>query len=233
MVKALDGKRVLITGAASGIGKSAIAALREAGAIAAGLDRIAGEGEFVIADLAKEDEIIAAVAEAAGKLDGIDVLVNCAGLLVEEPIRSLDIAGVDRMYAVNVRAPMLLIREVLKVMQPGGRIINIASELAYLGRQGASGYCSTKGGVISLTRALARELAPDILVNAVAPGPIDTPMLGFDRMTPEQQALETANPFGRIGRPEEVAAAIVFLASPAVTFTTGQCLSVDGGAAMH
>jgi 3-oxoacyl-[acyl-carrier protein] reductase len=124
-------------------------------------------------------------------------------------------------------------REVLKAMPPGGRIINIASELAFLGRGGASGYCATKGAMLSLTRSWARELAPDIVVNAVAPGPIDTPLLGFDRMSPEQRALEVDNPLRRIGRPEEVAAAILFLASPTTNFMTGQCISVDGGAAMH
>jgi len=118
-------------------------------------------------------------------------------------------------------------------MPEGGRIINLASELAYLGRAGASGYCATKGAILSMTRSWARELGPRILVNAVAPGPIDTPLLHFHELPPEIQALEITNPLGRIGRPEEVAAAILFLAGPGASFMTGQCIGVDGGAAMR
>jgi 3-oxoacyl-[acyl-carrier protein] reductase len=113
------------------------------------------------------------------------------------------------------------------------RIINVASELAYLGRAGASGYCGTKAAVLGLTRSWARELAPQGLVNAVAPGPIDTPLLHFADMTPEQQAQEQANPLGRIGRADEVAAVIGFLASSSASFITGQCYGADGGAAMR
>jgi 3-oxoacyl-[acyl-carrier protein] reductase len=235
MVKPLEGMRVLVTGAAGGIGGAALIALRDAGAAVVGLDLSKPDGETIwaVVDLTDEAQIISGVATAVKHLGGLDVLVNCAGIETGAPLRSIDIAAVDRMYEVNVRGAIITAREALKAMKPGARIINIASELAYLGRQGTSGYCSTKGAMLSLTRSWARELAPDILVNAVAPGPIDTPLLGFDRMNAEQQALETRNPMGRIGRPEEVAAAIVFLASPAVTFTTGQCISVDGGAAMH
>ena len=178
MVMGLDGKRALVTGAASGIGRAARAAFRDAGVRVIGLDRAPGsegEADWVVADLTDERQVVNAVASAVGRLGGLDILVNCAGIEIEAPLRSIDIADVDRMYAVNVRGPIIVAREALKVMKPGARIINIASELAYLGRQNASGYCATKGAMISLTRSWARELAPDILVNAVAPGPIDTP----------------------------------------------------------
>jgi 3-oxoacyl-[acyl-carrier protein] reductase len=128
---------------------------------------------------------------------------------------------------------MLVTSTALPHIADGGCIINIASELAYLGRANASGYCATKGAMLSLTRSWARELAPRIRVNAVAPGPVDTPLLNFNGMSAELQKTETANPLGRIGQPLEIAAAILFLASPAASFITGQCLSVDGGAAMH
>jgi 3-oxoacyl-[acyl-carrier protein] reductase len=230
----LKGKRALVTGAASGIGRAAYEALRASGARVAGLDRVpAPDPDWVVADLAIEHEIVDAVAVAASALRGFDILVNCAGIEIDAPLRSVTADSLDRMYAVNVRGAILVAREVLKAMPPGGRIINIASELAFLGRGGASGYCATKGAMLSLTRSWARELAPDIVVNAVAPGPIDTPLLGFDRMSQEQRALEVDNPLRRIGRPEEVAAAILFLASPTTNFVTGQCISVDGGAAMH
>ncbi len=236
MKSTLKGLRVLVTGAASGIGRAAFDAFAAEESAVVGLDRTPGTlpvAATVIADLTKEPEVKVAVALAAERLGGIDVLVNCAGIEIEAPLAALDLEDLDRMYAVNVRGTALVAREVLTFMPDGGRIINIASELAYLGRAGASGYCATKGAILSLTRSWARELGPRILVNAVAPGPTDTPLLHFKELAPELQALEVANPLGRIGRPEEIAAVILFLAGPGASFMTGQCIGVDGGAAMR
>lgn len=232
----LSGRRTLVTGAASGIGRATVRALDAAGAAVLGLDLapLASDPVGVIrCDVSDENSVAAAVADAAGRLGGLDILVNCAGIELDAPLTELAIADLDRMYAVNLRGPVLVTRAALPHLADGGRIINIASELAFLGRAGASAYCATKGGILSLTRSWARELGPRLLVNAVAPGPIDTPLLHFDSLTPELRALEISNPLGRIGRPEEVAAAILFLAGPGASFITGQCIGVDGGAAMR
>ena len=235
MVKPLSGKRALVTGAASGIGLATALALQEAGATVVGLDLKASAGAFTIlaCDLAVEAQIVEAVANGAALLGGYDILVNNAGILQELPLASLTASHIDLMFAVNVRGALLVAREVLPHLPEGGRIINIVSELAYLGRAGGSVYAGTKAAMIGVTRSWARELGPGILVNAVAPGPTDTPLLGFDRLTDAQKAAETTNPMGRIGPPEEVAAAVVFLAGPGATFFTGQCLGANGGAAMN
>jgi 3-oxoacyl-[acyl-carrier protein] reductase len=114
----------------------------------------------------------------------------------------------------------------------GGRIVNISSELAYLGRAEFSAYCATKAAILGLTRSWAREFAPDILVNSVAPGPVDTPMLAIESMSAEWREKETDIPMGRVGRPEEIAPVIAFLAGPEATFITGQTFSPNGGAVM-
>src|SRR5262249_49210269 len=186
----------------------------------------------VVVDLREEREIIRGVSEAAAHMGGLDILVNNAGIMLEAPLRDTTAESIDLHFSVNVRAAILVAREAVKVMSPGGRIVNVASELAYLGRQNAAVYVATKAALLGLTRSWARELAPTILVNAVAPGPTDTPLLGFDRMTATQRALELANPLERIAHPEEVAAAIVYLVGPGATFVTGHCLGVNGGAAM-
>jgi len=147
-------------------------------------------------------------------------------------IGTITAAQIDQIFSVNVRGTILVTREALPHFADSARIVNIASELAYLGRAGASVYCASKAAILGLTRSWARELAPRILVNAVAPGPTDTALLGFDQMTPAEQALETALPLGRIGRPEEIAAAVLFLAGPGATYFTGQCLGANGGAVM-
>lgn len=231
-----QGVRVVVTGAASGIGKAIAEAFAGAGARVVGLDRLDGGGAgfpILAADLALPAAAAAGVDGAAGRLGGIDVLVNCAGIEIMSPLATLKLEDLDRIIAVNLRGPILVTQAALPHFSKGARVINIASELAYLGRAGSSAYAATKGGLLTLTRSWARELAPDILVNAVAPGPIDTPLLDFANLPAEVRALDLANPLRRIGQPAEVAAAVLFLASPQAGFITGQCLGVDGGAAMH
>ena len=234
MVNFLHNKRVLVTGAANGIGNATALMFQEMGARVVGLDLKSSDDPFPVlrCDLSVEEDIIQAVASTVGVLGGIDILVNNAGIMQELPIETITADHIDRHFAVNVRGMILVTREALPFLGEGARIINIASELAYLGRANASVYCATKAAILGLTRSWARELAPRILVNAVAPGPTDTSLLAFEALSNAQKLLETAHPLGRIGKPEEIAAAVVFLAGAGATFFTGQCLGANGGAAM-
>jgi 3-oxoacyl-[acyl-carrier protein] reductase len=247
MTGALAGKRALVTGGASGIGRAIALALAAEGARVAVADRvplaqtaaaIVGiDGERAVAlraDVADEAQVLALLEAVLARLGGLDILVNNAGILIEKPLLETTAADFDRLIGVNLRGAFLVGREALRVMarQRAGRVINLASELAYLGRANCSLYCASKGGILSLTRAWAREFAPDILVNAIAPGPTDTAMLGPGSTAPETLAKEAEIPLGRIGRPEEIAAAAVFLAGPGASFMTGQCVSPNGGAVM-
>lgn len=234
MVNELQNKRVLITGAANGIGKATALMFQEAGAKVAGLDLKGSASPFPIikCDLTVESDVVLAVASAVSELGGIDILVNNAGIMQESAIEGITVDHIDRHFAVNVRGAILVTREALPHLGNGSRIVNIASELAYLGRANASVYCATKAAILGLTRSWARELAPRILVNAVAPGPTDTSLLAFETLSNAQKLLETAHPLGRIGRPEEIASTILFLAGSGATFFTGQCLGANGGAAM-
>ena len=234
MVNPMSGKRVIVTGAANGIGRATAQAFREQGANVIGLDLFesASPERILCCDLTRESDIVTAVAKATAELGGVEILVNNAGIMKEAAIGDITAELIDQHFAVNVRGAILVTREVLPHLGEGARIINIASELAYLGRANASVYCATKAAMLGLTRSWARELAPRILVNAVAPGPTDTPLLAFNSLTDVQKMLETAHPLGRIGRPEEIAAAVLFLAGAGATFFTGQCLGANGGAAM-
>jgi 3-oxoacyl-[acyl-carrier protein] reductase len=234
MVNSLQGKRILVTGAANGIGRATALMFQEAGARVAGLD-FKGSAEPInikACDLTVEADIVRAIADALGELGGVDVLVNNAGILQEAAIAAITAEHIDRHFAVNVRGAILVTREMLPHLKDGSRIINIASELAYLGRANASVYCATKAAILGLTRSWARELAPRILVNALAPGPTGTSLLAFETLTAEQKRFETAHPLGRIGQPEEIASTVLFLAGSGATFFTGQCLGANGGAAM-
>lgn len=243
----LSGKTAAVTGAASGIGAAAAQALAAAGARVFGIDvqsmdatcariRSAG-GEMAAhtADVSSQSEVIAAFDACAAAFGAPDMAVNCAGTAHECPSLEETAEDFDRVIAVNLRGTFLTGREAIRRMRADGRpgrIVNTASDLGYLGRAEYGSYCASKGGVLSLTRSWAREFAPDILVNCVAPGPIDTPMLGPEFMSAEVRASETDIPLARIGAPEEAAQTIVFLCGPGASFMTGQALGPNGGSVM-
>lgn len=242
----LRGKRALVTGAARGIGAAVAQSLAQAGA------------DLVVCDLADPVETVTAIkragrsatgmacdvsdANATAELfrainqswGGLDIAVNAAGILIEAKIVDMDVADFDRIVAVNLRGTFLIAQGAARLMRQAGvgRLITISSELAYLGREDFSAYCATKAGVVGLTRSLARELAPDILVNSIAPGPTDTPMLDQESMSPEWREKELQIPLGRFGKPHEIAALARFLCGPDAGFFTGQTLSPNGGAVM-
>ncbi len=220
------GQRVLVTGAASGIGAACVAAFEAAGAEAIGAD-LNPSGDILRVDVSDA----ASVDQMFGQAGPLDCVVNAAGILIESPIRNMTPEAFDRQISVNLRGSFLVAQGAVRAI-PHGHLILIASELAHLGRANFAAYCASKAGVIGLTRALAHECAPDVLVNAVAPGPTDTPMLSADVMSPEALALETQNPLGRIGSPDEIAAAVLFLSSPSASFMTGQTICPSGGAVM-
>ncbi len=250
MTQELSGKTALVTGAASGIGAACAIELAAAGAtlILADRDdpsetlaRITDQGNSahaVICDVSDE-AAVAGLFDAIGDKTGrLDVALNCAGILIESNLVDMSVDVFDKIVSVNLRGTFLIGRGAISMMcqsdtEDGDcRMINVASELAYPGRAGYSAYCATKAGVIGLTRSWAREYAPGILVNAIAPGPIDTPMLGRKNMSPEWLEKESDVPLGRIGTPQEIATVARFMAGPGAGYMTGQTISPNGGAVM-
>ncbi|MCP3811236.1 SDR family oxidoreductase [Mycobacteriaceae bacterium Msp059] len=239
-----DDNVAVVTGAASGIGRSVAMKLAEAGARVAVVDRdasgatavaeAAGATAFVI-DLAHAGEITTLRDEAVSTLGLPHVIVNAAGFDVVEPFMSNEDALWQMLVDVNFLGPVRLTRAFLEPLLAEGaraKIVNIASDAGRVGSLGETVYAGTKGGVIAFTKSLAREMARyEINVNCVCPGPTDTPL--FNSL-PERirNGLVRATPFGRIATPDEIADAVLFFASGAADFITGQVLSVSGGLTM-
>lgn len=245
----LGNRTALVTGAASGIGRAVAIALAGAGArVAVNHLRAPAQADAVVAtilaaegiaqpyeaDVRDTTAVTRMVDRAESDLGPLDILVACAGVIQEKPFLDTSDADWDFVVGTDLKGVFICCREVLRGMASRGRgtVINIASELGHLGRERYAPYCAAKAGVIGLTRSLAREFAPAIRVNAIAPGPVDTPMLSLDHMSPEILAREQAIPAGRVGRPEEIAATVLFLASDAASFFYGQVLGPNGGAHM-
>jgi 2-hydroxycyclohexanecarboxyl-CoA dehydrogenase len=246
----LEGKTALVTGGASGIGAATARRLSAEGARVAigdinedGARAVAGElnGFACVLDVTDTGSVNAAVVATTAALGEIDVLVNNAGTDMFSYFVNSDEGLWDFVLGVNLRGVLAVTHAVLPGMQErrSGAIVNVASEAGRVGSQGSAVYSAAKAGVIGFTKAIAREGARyRVRCNAVAPGPIETPLLNAapqvlgelgERL---KQGMVNATVMGRSGEPEEVAAAIAFLASDDASYVTGQTLNVSGGLSM-
>ncbi len=245
----LTGKIALVTGGASGIGRGIAEGFAREGAIVAiadivpeeealpaliGLRHYKNNGLFVRTDVADEQQVRTMVETVHNAFGRIDILVNNAGIFTQALVEDLAVADWDRVINVNLRGTFLCTHYVLPHMlaQGGGRIINIASQLGYLGGREVAHYSASKGGVIAFTKSLARELSTrNVLVNAIAPGPIVTDLLKSE--TEEWKAAKLAElPIGRFGEVSEVVPTAIFLASDDASYYVGQTLGPNGGDVM-
>jgi 3-oxoacyl-[acyl-carrier protein] reductase len=241
-----QGRVAIVTGAGHGIGKGIAEAFAASGASVVVADRDVSRAEDVAHALAVRDGAVALAAEvdvrahtlveamverAVAELGGIDVLVNNAGVYPNSPVVEMTEDEWDSVFDTNVKGMFLVSRAVARRMIDrgiGGRIVNISSGAAESGRVGAAHYCASKAAVNMFTKVLALELAPhNIMVNAVGPGLIDVPDWNLNRQYID--AIVNANPLRRMGTPEDIAHAVLYLASRDTTYTTGSILYVDGG----
>ena len=246
MSKELNGKVALVTGGSRGIGAAIAKALADDGAdvaisYAASADKANAvvkelrkkgvRAEAFRADQANTKEVEGLVETVVKRFGRLDILVNNAGVFASGPVhdRANNLAELERLFAINVGGVATAVRTAAPLMPDGGRIISIGSVAGDTSPwPGIADYSATKGAVAAYTRGWARDLGPrGITVNNVQPGPIDTDMAPQDGEVAD--GLKARTVFGRYGKPEEVAAAVAFLASPAAAYITGTTLNVDGG----
>lgn len=228
----------MVTGGASGIGLATVRRLVSEGATVAVVDRDADAADTLqdlgVAILAVDISDATQVAEVIGGHGVVDVLVNCAGWDRAMPFVDTELEFWREVLDINLLGPIAVTHAVLLAMPDGGAIVNVASDAGRVGSSGEVVYSAAKGGVIAFTKALAREVARrGIRVNAVAPGPTETPFLdAFDESGKLAEAMKRQTPLRKLGTADEVAAAICFLASDDASHITGQVLSVSGGLTM-
>jgi NAD(P)-dependent dehydrogenase (short-subunit alcohol dehydrogenase family) len=240
-------KAAIVTGGSRGIGRAIAHALAMEGATVAliaknmetgnkaamQIEADGGKAFFLQADVSDKDQVLRAVSETVQRLGRVDILVNNAGIHTQAPFDQETRSDWLLLFEVNVLGTVFLSQAVVPYMieQGGGRIVHISSKAAVVGEPGHVAYSASKGAVLSLTRAMAVDLAPhNITVNAVCPGPVVTDMLlAAVPDAANRQALGQKAPLGRLGQPEDVAAAVLYLVSDGAGWCTGQAISVDGG----
>jgi NAD(P)-dependent dehydrogenase (short-subunit alcohol dehydrogenase family) len=235
----LRGRRIVITGAASGIGRATALLFAEEGAAVALIDRdeagaaevarLTGEVQVPV-DITDEEAVANAVDRMGKAMGGIDGVVNAAGIMTTGLAKDVTAEQFRKLVEVNLIGTYSVARHCLRWMTsvPGGTIVNIASAAGLLpNAPGITAYAASKGGVVNLTRALAAELAPDIRVNCVCPGMVDTPMADGHRGNVGNYALK------RLADPVEIAQVILFLTSAASSYVTGSIMAADGGRSFH
>ncbi len=246
----LEGRRALVTGASSGIGKATAIRLGAEGArvavnyysdrerpdaeaVAAQIDPGGANAFAIRADVGSEPDVVGMVGECQKRLGGLDILVNNAGIEKEVPTLEMPLDLWEAVLRTNLTGAFLCLREAGKLMaaQKGGVIVNMSSVHEFIPWPGFAHYCASKGGMKLLTQTVAREWAPlGIRVLAIAPGAIATPINDFVLDDAEaRHRVESEIPLGRFGRPEEIAAAVAWAASDQAGYVTGTTLVVDGG----
>ncbi|MFN4142495.1 SDR family NAD(P)-dependent oxidoreductase [Aestuariivirga sp.] len=242
-----SGKRVLVTGGTRGIGHAAVTAFLGAGARVAvngrtedstrnALAALGGDAVAAPGDVASAAACRALVETAVAALGGLDVLVNCAGIAKGGPAEGVTEELWDATLDTNLKGTFFCSQAALPHLRSSrGNVVNLASDAGLIGEVGLAVYCASKGGVVNLTRSLALELAPEVRMNCVCPGYVDTDMVRRDVIDasadPEatEAALAASAPLNRIASPAEIATAILYLASDHARFITGAAFQIDGG----